>query len=903
MKRENPMMGREKTLALLIISFIFQACSGITDVDPSNAGKRALSTALAGTNQAYVYLDNPSILDGAFVYHADFEGKVSPQLITTNSLLQSTCLFTQYYPDSLSSTDLISYSAETDSNCMSTLQDMSTSTQMIQSTNQSWVFSLDSDEFYQVNTYYHINTMTQRFLESLSFAHKYVHLQSPRTIPPATKYNLRDTGTYWLTRDGVNQNLKSYAYCYNEMNAYYSPSEDLLCFGYYAEEDDDDDDTDEEIYFRMVQDPTIIYHELGHAFVKIMMNQRNVTSGTDPDTYDAVFDSHPYQSDLGELYYDEAGAINEAIADWFSYYMNNRTSLGEFALTSITHYSGSAYGNYRPLSEDEDAHAAGISTEEGERLSYPAYLHYDPAEPTTAIEDIHYASAIASHYFVALTKELENSCTFTTDDEDEIHEIAGDYMVMLLSETMAEIGDLTAKGSDFFSSFATLNSSYRNVYFTNLNEDQSFLWTQHVNPPNYRRFFRILGKNIFHYISSDLCPEFTIDESEKLLDDYGLLLFRSYEDRGVGYNTDTYSDEIYASYFGNSLFSDRTFLPYAVNTEVNEDNRRYSVLIDKDYIELDEDTIGYVVDGQTDITNILATLTYQGANVQTSEGLAGTEYNNNHTDISPGEIVALSLNLRNTSNSTMGGVQFLGNDWDHMKLSNQTNTFVSRTINKQALKNGDITTGLANFKPCTFDGFPSTSAGGEKDTTTTSGSCGHANNTNLGLILADTDSDGNILPRYDLDAPQPICFVQYSDDDETLWVNQDYFRQVSMNLEDSQCLNNPSMSGNNFNPNECLIRTLPGANQANLGMIEAQSTWAETLSNGGGSLQFTAGQMILIEVNKNVPAGTTFNCRFRTRFTNCSDCWEDENGDPYPDYMYTGHEPFKLINFQFTVLD
>ena len=902
MKRENPMMGKN-TFALLFISFIFQACSGITDVDPSNTGKRALSTALAGTNQAYVYLDNPSILDDQFVTHADFDGKLSPQFITDNNLLQSNCLFKQYYPDSLSPSSLIYSTDETDTSCLSTIHDRSTTTQMIQSTNKSWVFSLDSHEFYQVNTYYHINTMTERFLESLSFAHKYVHLESPRTIPPATKYNLRDTGTYWLSKEGLTQNLTSYAYCYNEMNAYFDPSSDELCFGYYAEEDDDDDDTEETVYFRMVQDPTIIYHELGHAFVKIMMNQRNVTKGTDPDTFASVLKSHDYQSDLGELYYDEAGAINEALADWFSYYMNERTSLGEFALNAISHYSGSAYGQYRPLSEDEDAHAAGISTAEGERLSYPAYLHYDPADPTIALEDIHYASGIASHYFVALTKALKSSCTFSTTDTDEIHQIAGDYMVMLFSETMAEIGDLTAKGSDFFSPYATLNSAQKNVFFTNLNDEQSFLWTQHINPPNYRKFFRILGKNIFHYISSDLCPEFTIDKSEKLLDDYGLLLFRSYEDRGVGYNTSTMSDAIYASYYGSSLFTNRTFLPYALNTVVNEDNRRYSILISKEFIELDDDVIGYVIDGQTDIDNLITNLKFEGKPVQTSEGIADVEYNNNHTDISPGEIVALSLNLRNTSNSTMGGVQFLANDWDHMKLSNLSNTYVSRNVNKNALRNGDITTGLANFKPCTIDGFPSTSAGGANDTNTSDGYCGHTSTTNSSLILTDTDSDSNVLPQYDLDAPQPVCFVQYSDEDETTWVNQDYYRQVKLNLEDSQCLNNPIWSSNEFNPNECLIRTLPGANQAVLGKIEPQSTWAETMINNGADLEFSAGQMILMEVNKNIPAGTTFNCRFRVRFTNCSDCWEDDNGDPYPDYMYTGHEPFKVINFQFTVLE
>ena len=90
----------------------------------------------------------------------------------------------------------------------------------------------------------------------------------------------------------------------------------------------------------------------------------------------------------------------------------------------------------------------------------------------------------------------------------------------------------------------------------------------------------------------DLCPEFTIDDSEKLLDDYGLLLFKSYEDRGNGIDLDGLLSLSYFNFSGDhELFSDREINPVILNTKVNEDNRRNTVLIAKDFIELDDDIL------------------------------------------------------------------------------------------------------------------------------------------------------------------------------------------------------------------------------------------------------------------------------------------------------------------------
>src|SRR5690606_6608972 len=109
------------------------------------------------------------------------------------------------------------------------------------------------------------------------------------------------------------QTLTAYAKCNIEpMNAYFDPSNNELCFGWNAEYS--------HYHFFMAQDPSVIYHELGHTLIKVMMNERNVQ----------MFPSavKPYDAYLGSLFYDEAGAINEGLADYFAYYMLGRSRVG-----------------------------------------------------------------------------------------------------------------------------------------------------------------------------------------------------------------------------------------------------------------------------------------------------------------------------------------------------------------------------------------------------------------------------------------------------------------------------------------------------------------------------------------------------------------------------------------------
>lgn len=65
------------------------------------------------------------------------------------------------------------------------------------------------------------------------------------------------------------------------------------------------------------------------------------------------------------------------------------------------------------------------------------------------------------------------------------------------------------------------------------------------------------------------------------------------------------------------------------------------------------------------------------------------------------------------------------------------------------------------------------------------------------------------------------------------------------------------------------------------------------------------GNVLLFEVSKSIPPGTTVNCRMRVRFTNCEDCFHDSsrsNNDFY-DVDYNGPKPYKIIHLQIPITD
>ncbi len=807
-------------------------------------------------NKALVYKDSPYILGGSQVGPSNVDMSYildrTPEVLTENTNLTMNCtmsFFTRFIPVTLSE-------------CVRILKNESTSQIVPRNSDRTFIFPTNSSEFYQANTLYHIKKGTDTFFTKLAFAYEKVR-SKPNTTPKSIPYYLFDSNLFWFKAMSSSNKkifnydyLTTYAQCEFDGNASFSPAGPTLCFGGIKDLPG----------FYFVQDPSIIYHELGHALVSVMMNMRN---GFNSSTY------HPLRSNLGSYGYDEAGSLNEGIADYYSYLIQNREMVGEFAL-------GKTYNQARPLSESNSLHIAGIDETSEGRLSYPQFLLYDPNHPDKITEDVHYAGQIVTHYLVALTKNFKSVCNISTD-ADGGHDKATSYVMLLLAETLSELGDLHARGIDNGSTRAY--SPYTNTnpptFFNNMDSDNSYLWTQVVNQVNYRRFFQIFGKNINKFIAGtgNLCPSFTKVHSERLLDDYGLLLFKTYNNNG---NSSKDRNIVY-----RSLASD---VGTQALTDVSEDNRRKSVLVSKQLIELatktdtNKDRVGfYIIDNSTDMEALLAELLYKGFTVPTSTGVAGTIYNNNNIKVSPGEIIAVIPNLLNKSNSVMAGVQLLATDWDHVDVT-------------------DATTG--NFKPCvtstlaTFDSATTVDQGGESGK-----SCTTTEKEYTRLIK-------NPATGFPLNGSAPVCFVQLDEGGSSRWVSQNEFRKKQgLALQEKDCLGY-STNGNSepdfsFNPHECLVRFLPGANDAFFSKIDPQKTYYETVVKESSEGVFNTGNILIMEVNKWIPPGTKFRCRLRARFSNCSNCFADEDkaNDDYLEHELNGPKPFKVINFDFDIND
>ena len=142
------------------------------------------------------------------------------------------------------------------------------------------------------------------------------------------------------------------------------------------------------------------------------------------------------------------------------------------------------------------------------------------------------------------------------------------------------------------------------------------------------------------------------DRLEKLLDNYGLLLFNNYNEDGNNYEK------------GHD----------GPNTTINQQNRLKSIMVSKDLIKLDERTGKakyFIFDKGSDIRTIVEALLSRGQIRELSDQTdPSLSYNNGNGEISPGEVVGISLNIYNDSNTAIGGVQVLANDWDHGKMDN-----------------------------------------------------------------------------------------------------------------------------------------------------------------------------------------------------------------------------------------
>ena len=768
---------RFRWVALSILLLTLQSCliSGSRTGSEESYISNSPNSVSVGYGRALH--DNPIILSGNYSLSPSINLgtllRSSGDFITTNQFLEGSC----------------AYGPSLVGNCFKVKENSSTS--LLSSVEGKWAFEASTSEFLQVHTFWHMKLLAEKFQNVVENAY---NLSFSLGHISAIPNNIFATKANWVP----NKILTVYSGCDDdeaEDNSYFSPSLFNVCFGW--------DSVYNQVKF--AQDPTVIYHEVGHSFTDILFNSRNVANGLTE------------RSDLGAFYYDEAGSINEGISDYYSYAMNQRTHFAEWAL-------GRFIGQSRPMSEDDYLHMAGISSSPDSRLSYPKYLNYDPNEPAVPYEDIHYAGQIASHYFVALTEDLKSTCSMS-------HAQATNAVLGLIAETLSELGDLTATGTD---------SGNERV---NLNDDHASDWIKTVNPVTFRSFFQKFAKYlyvIYHQKSQCNGAPYEIDKIEQLLDQYGLLMFDTYNEDGNNANTG----------------HDGTHTPVSVS------NRLYTTLVNKDLIKLDptsEAPTAYVFDNRSDMIKAVSNMVASGqitGNLSTN--IPGDlRWNNSNGKISPGEIVGVALNLYNDSNSTMAGVQVLGNDWDHVKEGKPCNTFE--------------------------DEFPlDTEGAADVDTGTVVGNCNYI-----------TRSNGD-----DGDEIAPICLVQLNEDDATKWVTQDKLFTATAGLETTDCLD-PS------DTKSCFIRAIKGADSAFFSKIDPKSTWGQTLASSGGSPVFSYSNLIFFEVSSYVSPGTVFDCRFRVRFSNCEGCFSDStNGkDDFLDYEYSGGKPFKIINFKFTVVN
>ncbi len=470
----------------------------------------------------------------------------------------------------------------------------------LQTTNGKWGFDAQSSEFLQVNTYYHLNKILNQFFTNLGMTYSY-SLRTNDTAIPSSLFQVGNTFRLNATP------LVAFANCDEKNNSQYTRANETLCFGYSGDNKE----------LKWAHDSTIIYHETGHFLANLQMNFRNL-------------DPNGIKSQLGSYtIYNEAGAIGEGLSDFYSYYVNNRTHWGEWAAGKLS--------ASRPISESDPLHVPGLSESEDERLSYPQFLNYDPRNPTQPYEEIHIAGGVISHYLHALAKDLQVKCSMTPAESRE-------FVVYILNESMAELGDLTSYGTE-------RNGGAGKV---NLNQDPSlaYLWQSMVNPINYRSFPQTIAKNLLNSIGDPLLSlcngtYYTQDNIETLLDSYGLLLFKTYNQH-------------------RNLTSS-----LKVNTPINPTNRKKSVLVPKNNLILDPSTgasSAFVIDNRTSMKKIIEDLQSAGV-IGTISAQVNTDYNNNNDKVSPGEIVGIALNMYNNSNSTMAGVQILANDWDHADSS------------------------------------------------------------------------------------------------------------------------------------------------------------------------------------------------------------------------------------------
>jgi len=800
---------------LLIVAFCFLLSSCIQGSARSGRSESAAvvnSPSTVSVGYGRVLEDNPMALTGNTALDEFFDIssliKGKGQFITFNDRLYEGCLGLN------SSGDI--------SSCFEVRSDRGT-TNALAAVQQKWAFDPKSSEFAQVMAFYHLKKWFDKYLELLRDL--YQNKSNPSVAPPfnyltSIPNELFSSKAYWY---GGSRPIVAYADCALDGNASFDFSDMTYCFGRMI---------DSNHYHRMVHDPTVVYHETGHALTQVMMNMRNVSN--------SLVD----RADIKYGFYDESGAIQEGVADYWSHAINGRSHFGEWGL-------GKFGSSSRPVDEDDPLHAPGISRREDERLQYPVHLNYDVNDPAFQEEEVHNAGMIASHFLTAFTRDLMSTCSMSFSD-------ASTHVLWFITEAYAELGDLTTSASDHSGGSNIKKSTINHISNIDARGNRVSLdWVTKVTPITYRSFFQKFSKYVYQVLSKNSSTRcngvnYPIDQLEKLLDTYGLLLFKNYNENG------------------NNSTSGHT----GISRQVPSNNRLRTVLVPKTHLKPDprpEASKFFVFDKRADVLSLVGGLQQLGRIKQISSKIPSQlDYNNNNGQLSPGEVAGVAINLYNDSNSTISGVQILANDWDHAK------------------KDSGIYKPCGNFE----DAWPiSTEGAASVDVGSGQGNCNYITKVN-GLGLTEPD-----------ESLQPVCFVQLSENGATRWASQkDLMSKVP--IQDKDCLGAGETTVTNTK--DCFVRAVHGADFAWYEKIAPKKNWGQTFPGENGQPNFNGSNVFLFEVNPNTPPGTTFDCRLRARYTNCSDCFSDPNdvnGDDFLDYEFSGNKPFKIIHFKFTVID
>ena len=293
----------------------------------SSSGRSSTSSSRVFSQVDFGYgralKDSPLVLSGYanIDQNVDLNNYKSTEglFITNGSLLEYDCIMSQ---------GSVNY---TISDCFK-IYDSEINLTPLTPTDGKWDFDAGSNAFTQVHTFYHSKLATSKMIEAFNYiftkVSAFVTLENFTSLS-ALDYSLGyyqssipstliTSKNFWYDPStGSGKTLDIYSRCKPFDNAFFDSSDFEICLGESVERPG----------LKIAHDPTVIYHEFGHLFVHTAMNIRNMA-------FDKTYPTSAFigrRSELGNLFYDEAGAINEGIADYFSFAINGRPHVFQWA--------------------------------------------------------------------------------------------------------------------------------------------------------------------------------------------------------------------------------------------------------------------------------------------------------------------------------------------------------------------------------------------------------------------------------------------------------------------------------------------------------------------------------------------------------------------------------------------